>query len=131
VPLNVVDVIDLFMSPQLDLAKLCPRQIKGHSLVKGDEKSQLGAIERLDYHDGSFLEAENLTSDAKSRVQSYKITNTDRPCFRGIGEITDTFTHLPVSYSGCLFKQAALDTQGIQNPMTLVEWKTELSDLVD
>ena len=129
--MKLKDVLDLFMSPQQDMAKICPRIIKEHQLIKGEQKNQLGAIERLEYDNGTYAEVENMTADKTSSIQVYQIKNTDRACFKNVGEITETFTNTPITYAGCLLKQAALDSQSFINPMTLIEWKTELSDAVD
>ena len=72
-----------------------------------------------------------MTADPKSRVQVYHTEKGDRKCYQGVGSLVETFSHTPLTYSDCLLKQAALDVQDLQNPMTLVEWKTQLSDPVD
>ena len=125
------NLIKLFTCPQLDMTKLCPGNIVGHKLIKGEQKSQTGAIERLDYKDGTFAEIENMTLDPESMTQVYRTLNNDRKCFEGVSEITETFTISPVTYANCLLQQAALDSLGIENSMSLVEWKIELSDPVE
>ena len=92
----------LFTCPQLDMTKLCPGNIVGHKLVKGEKKSQVGAIERMDYKDGTFAEIENMTLDPESMIQVYRTFNNDRKCFKGVSEITETFTISPVTYANCL-----------------------------
>ena len=87
------DVLSLYMSPQLDMAQLCPRSIKEHTLVKGEMKGQLGGIERVEWVDGTYSETENMTGDKSSRVQQYMTKDTDKKCYQGVREIKDTFTH--------------------------------------
>lgn len=133
-PMRADKCCALFSSPDLDMARVCPNFVKSHTCLKGT-KGQVGSEERMDYHDGTFIEFKTVSCDNTEKYKcTYEIMGTNIECFKGIENITDTYRLRPITFCGCPFMQTLLDKEAIRkcdcrlaHQKTFCEWRTKFS----
>ena len=119
------------------MSNVCAELVRKHQVTKGT-KGEEGASETVEYCDGSIVEWENTRIDKDKMKSVYTELKNTRPCFKGCGKIVQVFRLYPVTYCGCPFRQAILDSQAQKlqdcnccQEKTLVVWKTKFENACD
>lgn len=110
---------------------LFPGIVKKHQQVKGQVRA-VGSVERFDFCDGTHSELEMVRLQVSElKVKSCKkVKTTTMVAMPENGEIVDTWTVRPVTFSACPFKQGIWGLEakdaGRQPtaPQIIFEWKT-------
>lgn len=122
----------LLTSPKFDFSQIWPGMIKQQTQISGEEGAYDSVI-RLDCHDGTFSEFKVVSMDTKKFKFVFQSIKTDK--FGLIGEeqqFRTTLRFRPVTFCGCPFIQALMDTKSdktgnalARTEKTWVEWRTK------
>mmetsp|Transcript_17439 Transcript_17439/g.29344 ORF Transcript_17439/g.29344 Transcript_17439/m.29344 type:complete len:161 (+) Transcript_17439:134-616(+) len=127
VNMNVNELTELFVSDKITWQSIMPTHIKSEKLLEG-KKSEVGCKFETEEVSGIVCRCEMTKMDAKNGTFTYRVSSQNIPGLKGLKWYDATFVLKPITFNGCPYTQAIMDTQAkadknsLWSGLTCVEW---------